>query len=66
MHHSEGSWKATGRDLGRFQSPCLASCDQPGEIVSIVKLRAINQLTGAPATSAAEATARRAVKRIVR
>ena len=65
MCHLAGSRKASseaGRDL---LASCLASCDQPGEIVNIVKPRGINQLTGAPATSAAEATARRAVKHIL-
>ncbi len=68
MCHSAGGDDATsraGRNLGPGLASGMASCHRSREIVNDIKSQAINPLTGAPATSAAEVTARRAVKRIL-
>ena len=63
--HSEAGDDAAGRNLGPGLALGMASCHQSRAIVNDIKSQAVNLLTGAPATSAAEVTARRAVKRIL-
>jgi len=71
----EGASPSAGRrgtttEVGRNPRAILASrglcCYQSGEPFNAIEPNATNRLTGAAATSAADATARRTVKRIAR
>jgi len=64
-----GPWEEAETEVEKKSGPSRDQgsgfCYQSGEIVNTVQQKAVDQLTGAPATSAAEVKVRRTVKRIL-